>query len=61
MDQADLKLRGPPASVKKTKELKQDVVADAFGPSTREARAGGSLWVWGRPGLRGEFQDIQGC
>ena len=28
------------------------MVAHAFNPSTREAEAGGSLWVWGQPGLQ---------
>ena len=28
------------------------VVAHAFNPSTREAEAGGSLWVRGQPGLQ---------
>ena len=27
-------------------------MAQAFNPSTREAEAGGSLWVWGQPGLQ---------
>lgn len=37
-----------------------DVVAHTFDPSTREAKAGGSLWVPGQPGLQSEFQDSQG-
>jgi hypothetical protein len=34
----------------------------AFNPSTpeAEAEAGGSLWVWGQPGLHQEFQDSRG-
>jgi hypothetical protein len=36
------------------------VVAHAFNPNTREAGAGGSLWVWGQPGLKSEFQNSQG-
>ena len=28
------------------------VVAHSFNLSTREAEAGGSLWVWGQPGLQ---------
>ena len=30
-----------------------------FNPSTWEAETGGSLWVWGQPGLQSEFQDSQ--
>ena len=33
------------------------LVAHAFNPSTREAEAGGSLWVPGQPGLQSEFPD----
>jgi hypothetical protein len=36
------------------------VVADTFNPSTQEAEADGSLWVWGQPGLQSKFQDHQG-
>ena len=32
----------------------------AFNPSTREAKADGSLWVQGQPGLQSKFQDNQG-
>ena len=28
-------------------------------PSTYEAEIGGSLWVWGQPGLHSEFQENQ--
>ena len=34
------------------------VVTHTFDPSTREAEAGGSLWVQGQCGLQREFQDI---
>jgi hypothetical protein len=36
------------------------VVGHAFNPSTREAEAGGSLWVKTQSGLQSEFQDSQG-
>jgi hypothetical protein len=36
------------------------VVAHTFKARTQEAKAGGSLWVWGQPGLQSEFQDRQG-
>jgi hypothetical protein len=36
------------------------VVTYPFNPSTQEAEAGRSLWVWGQPGLQSEFQDSQG-
>ena len=35
-------------------------MAQAFNPSTWEAEIGGSLWVWGQPGLQSKFQDSQG-
>jgi hypothetical protein len=35
-------------------------MAHTFNPSTWEAEAGGSLWVWGQPGLQSKFQDSQG-
>jgi hypothetical protein len=35
------------------------VVAHTFNPSTQEAEAGGSLWVWGQPDLYSEFQGSQ--
>jgi hypothetical protein len=31
-----------------------DTVAHTFNPSTQKAEAGGSLWVWGQPGLHHE-------
>lgn len=31
-----------------------------FNPRTQEAEAGGSLRVWGQPGLYNEFQASQG-
>ena len=34
----------------------QMATAHAFNPSTQEAKAGGSLWVQGQPGLQSEFQ-----
>jgi hypothetical protein len=34
-------------------------VAHAFNPSTLEAEAGGSLWVWSQPCLPSELQDGQ--
>ena len=37
------------------------VVVPAFNPSTREAEAGGSLYVRGQPGLQSECQDSQSC
>ena len=30
-----------------------------FNPSTQEAEAGESLWVWGQPSLQGRFQVIE--
>ena len=36
------------------------MLVHAFNPSTQEAGAGGSLWVWGQPGLQSEFQDNHG-
>jgi hypothetical protein len=36
------------------------MVAHTFNPSTPEAEAGGSLRMWGQPGLQNEFQDSQG-
>jgi hypothetical protein len=33
------------------------VVVHALNPNMREAEAGGSLWVWGLPGLQSKFQD----
>jgi hypothetical protein len=35
----------------KKKGWKLAIVVHAFNPSTLEAEAGGSLWVWGQPGL----------
>ena len=35
-------------------------MACAFNPSSQEAEAGRSLWVWGHPGLHSVFQDSQG-
>jgi hypothetical protein len=35
------------------------MVALASNPSTQEAEAGRSLWVWGQPGLQSEFQNSQ--
>jgi hypothetical protein len=35
------------------------VVVRTFNPTTQEARLGGSLWVWGQPGLQSEFQNNQ--
>lgn len=35
------------------------MVAHAFTPSTEDTEAGGALWVWGQPGLHGEFHYIQ--
>ena len=37
---------------KKMFNINQAVVAHAFNPSTGEAETGGSLWVWGQPGLQ---------
>ena len=42
------------------REAGQAVVTHTFKPSTWESEAGGSLWVWGQPGLQYEFQDCQG-
>jgi hypothetical protein len=39
--------------------LDQAVMAHALNPSTQEAESGGSLWVWGQPGLQNEFQNSQ--
>jgi hypothetical protein len=39
----------------KKKDGQQIVVAHAFSSSIQEAEAGGSLWVWGQPGLQSEF------
>jgi hypothetical protein len=38
----------------------QVAVAHIFNPSPEEAKAGGSLWVPGQPGLQREFQSSQG-
>jgi hypothetical protein len=35
------------------------MVAHAFNPSTQEAGARGSKWVWGQPGLHSKFLDTQ--
>jgi hypothetical protein len=35
------------------------MVVHTFNPSTREAEAGESLWVWGKSGLHSKFQDSQ--
>ena len=35
------------------------MVTHAFDPTTRDAEAAGSLWVWGQPGLQNEFQDSE--
>ena len=32
-----------------------DVAANTFNPSTGEAEAGGSLWIWDQPGLHSKF------
>lgn len=45
----------------RTEEILLGVVAHTFKPSTHNAEAGGSRWVWSQPGLQSEFQDIQGC
>ena len=51
----------PQKKLKEKQEWKRpDVVAHTFNPSTLEAEAGGSLWVWDHPGLQIEFQDNQG-
>ena len=39
-------------------EHKSWAVPQAFNPSTWEAEAGRSLWVWGLPGLQSELQDL---
>ena len=31
-----------------------------FNPSTQESETGGSLWVYGQPGLPGELENSQG-
>ena len=40
------------------------MVPHTFNPSTQEAEAGGSLWVWGQPGLQelvlGQAPKLQG-
>ena len=36
----------------KTALLGQLVVVHTFNPSTQDAEAGGSLWVWGQPALQ---------
>lgn len=36
------------------------MVLPAFNPSTQEAEAGGSPWVWTQPGVQSEFQGIHG-
>jgi hypothetical protein len=35
------------------------MVVYTLNPSTKEARASGSLWIWGQPGLHTEFQASQ--
>ena len=35
------------------------MVAQDFSPSTREAEAGGFLWVWGQPAQQTKLQDSQ--
>ena len=41
-------------------KMNQAVVEHAFNPSTQRGReAGGSLWVWGQPGLQSKFQESQ--
>lgn len=35
------------------------VVAYTPNPTTEEAEAAVSLWVWGQPGLESEFQDAK--
>ena len=40
--------------------LKPGMEAHSFNPNTREAEAGGSLWIWSQPGLQSMFQDSQG-
>ena len=37
------------------------MMAHTLDPSTWETEAGGSLWVWGQPGLQSKFQDRQSC
>ena len=44
-----------PGKLKKI-QCSRVVVAHAFNPSTREAEAGGFLWVRGQPGLKSKFQ-----
>jgi hypothetical protein len=41
------------------KKLDPEVMVQAFDPSTQEAEADRSLWVWGQPDLHSEFQDSQ--
>jgi hypothetical protein len=36
------------------------VVAQTFNPSTWEAEAGRSLWMWSQPGLQSKFQANKG-
>jgi hypothetical protein len=36
------------------------MMTHTFSPRTWEAEAGGTLWVWGQPGLQSELQYSQG-
>lgn len=33
-------------------------VAQAFNPSTQNAKVGGSLWIWGKPRLYNNFNSV---
>lgn len=42
----------------KITEWSQSLMVDSFDHGTGETEAGaGGLWLWGWPGLHGEFQD----
>ena len=43
--------------IKKSWETSRALVAHTFNPSIQEAKAGGSLWVPGQPGIQGKCQD----
>ena len=49
----------PSITIFKRCKMSRAVAMHTFNPSTLEAEAGGSLWVWGQPSLQSEFQGSQ--